>query len=762
MPRMLKVYETDASVLKSIQGVRIVQKYPAFLLVEAPDDAAADAVGKAGLTEDVTNCYAVDAGDRRLDTDIPRVQAAGINDAHPSYQGLAPLPAGKHHYIVQFIGPVRPPWLAAVKRTGADVAGPYQGYAIIARATARQAGAIAELKAVRWVGHLPYAARISPDAIGPGDQVAAPAPETPRTRLLPGAYAVQFFSPERATAARGAVRKLGFKVIDDVSRTGLLIVQSKKSEEEISAQIDALSRVHGVQQIDRQAIDRISNDRAAVVMGTASALAMPALGLSGRGEIIGICDTGLDNGDPATIHPDFAGRVKAIKSYAIPARYTPYIDNPGGDDGPADIDSGHGTHTSGSILGSGAGSSNLAGLAGPIRGLSYNAELVMQAVEQRIDWKPRYLPPDGSRFSLAGIPADLAELFSWAYAKGARIHSNSWGGGDPKVYGPKASQVDQFVWDNPDFCILFAAGNDGKDRNGDGVIEEGSVTPPGTAKNCITVGASANDRPGIQQTNGDLWGPGAAPTAALAAGDPAIMAPFSSRGPAGSGRIKPDIVAPGTYILSTRSRRLGEKTWGYGRYSTASLYMYDCGTSMATPLTAGAVGVVREYLRTVVRIASPSAALLKAAMIAGAVPMKGLSAPPDNHQGFGRVNVDAIVAPRAPLKTSFVEGPKLATGKLDERVAQLVSAGHPLKIVLAYTDYPGDALVNNLNLIVHGPDGSVHIGNAPDGVASFDSTNNVERVLIAAAVQGAWRIQVVGSNVPNGPQPFALVISAAT
>lgn len=310
---------------------------------------------------------------------------------------------------------------------------------------------------VRWVGHLPFDARLAPHTIGPADAAGAPATQTPRTRLLPGVYSVQFFAPPRASAARPAVRKLGFKIIEDVSKTGLLIVRSVKSAAELPEQLDALSRVHGVQQITRQAINRISNDRAAVVMGTASALATPALGLSGRGEIIGICDTGLDKGDPVTIHPDFLGRIKALKSYPIPASWATYVTNAGADDGPADLDTGHGTHTSGSILGNGAGSVNLPGLAGRIRGLSYNADLLMQAVEQKMAWRPRYAPRDGSQYSLAGIPSDLSDLFSWAYGKGARIHSNSWGGGDPKDYGPQGQQVDSLYSPSPRLSWLMSA-----------------------------------------------------------------------------------------------------------------------------------------------------------------------------------------------------------------------------------------------------------------------------------------------------------------
>jgi len=41
--------------------------------------------------------------------------------------------------------------------------------------------------------------------------------------------------------------------------------------------------------------------------------------------------------------------------------------------------------------------------------------------------------------------------------------------------------------------ICFAAGNDGFDSQGKGVIDPGSVAP-GTAKNCITVGATENLR----------------------------------------------------------------------------------------------------------------------------------------------------------------------------------------------------------------------------------------------------------------------------
>jgi hypothetical protein len=197
--------------------------------------------------------------------------------------------------------------------------------------------------------------------------------------------------------------------------------------------------------------------------------------------------------------------------------------------------------------------------------------------------------------------------------------------------------------------------------------------------------------------------------------------------------------------------------WGYGRFGSATLYMFDSGTSMATPLTAGAVGVIREYLRKKAGISNPSAALLKATLIAGAVSLNG-AARPNNDEGHGRVNLDAVLAPAAPLKTLFYQGPALATGQQIDRALTLAAPAGPLRVVLAYSDFPGPRLVNNLNLILTGPDGTNHLGNVAAGGTNFDASNNVEVVNVDSAQAGTWRVRVVGSNVPNGPQPFALVV----
>jgi len=166
------------------------------------------------------------------------------------------------------------------------------------------------------------------------------------------------------------------------------------------------------------------------------------------------------------------------------------------------------------------------------------------------------------------------------------------------------------MWEHKDFLILIAAGNDGVDGDRDGVVDQGSVTPPGTAKNGITVGAaeSVRSQGGYQRAYGSLWPDsyGIAPLKDDMQSDNADdVAAFSSRGPTRDGRVKPDLVAPGTNILSTRSSAVQSTNHGWGAWAASPRYMFNGGTSMATPLAAGAAALVRQYLRIVKRRPNP-------------------------------------------------------------------------------------------------------------------------------------------------------------
>ena len=100
-----------------------------------------------------------------------------------------------------------------------------------------------------------------------------------------------------------------------------------------------------------------------------------------------------------------------------------------------------------------------------------------------------------------------------------------------------------------------------------------------------------------------------------------------------------------------------------------------------------------------------------------------------------------------------------------------MSGGAPFKVTLVWSDFASTEsaavnLVNDLDLIVTSPAGSVFRGNVFSGGwtltgGSADRRNNVENVYIQSAGAGTWTVEVRGFNVPNGPQPFALVVDGA-
>lgn len=228
------------------------------------------------------------------------------------------------------------------------------------------------------------------------------------------------------------------------------------------------------------------------------------------------------------------------------------------------------------------------------------------------------------------------------------------------------------------------------------------------------------------------------------------------------GRIKPDVVAPGTYILSTRSRVTKSKGW---KLSSDPLYMFEGGTSMATPLVAGCVAVVRAHLRTQLGIKKPSAALLKAALINGAHDLAGQYSPseagaiPNNNQGFGRVDVQAVVGPYGAKETVqfFDEAKKLDTGEQQNRTLTMPAGTQRLKVTLAWSDPAGEGLQNDLDLIVRAKTEERH-GNMPAGSSDFDRKNNVEQVIWDKLAGATITVTVRAQAITSKPQSFALVV----
>ncbi|MES1180799.1 MAG: fibronectin type III domain-containing protein, partial [Verrucomicrobiota bacterium] len=215
-------------------------------------------------------------------------------------------------------------------------------------------------------------------------------------------------------------------------------------------------------------------------------------------------------------------------------------------------------------------------------------------------------------------------------------------------------------------------------------------------------------------------------------------------------------------------------------------YVYMGGTSMSGPAAAGAAAVFVQYYKSFHTNAIPSPALVKAALINSADPLDtangGPGPIPNNDEGWGRITLTNIIVTNfdsAPRYYQYLDQTVLLTsGQVYEQHTLVRNSDEPLKITLAYTDVPGfpgaiPALVNDLDLEVVGPDGTVYRGNQFSGSDSVpnapspDTINNVEGVYLSNPAPGDYLVRVRASNVAEDArldtaaidQDFALVVS---
>lgn len=628
----------------------------------------------------------------------------------PMIQSAQSIGYSEKYYIVQFTGPVQDTWKQNITSKGASIYNYIPNNAFVFRMNEEVKNQVYSMDHVKWIGEYKASYKYEPELISDENE---------------NTYNLLLFSSVDTERISYEIQSIGGVILSNSGNVLKVNIPIDK--------LDDIAAINGISWIEKYVQPRATNDVAAGII-TVDTI-HNTYGLNGSGQIVAVCDSGLDTGvNDSSMHADLRGRILSITDLS--------------NDGSSADQIGHGTHVAGSVLGNGS----LSG--GNYSGMAPEAQLIFQAV--------------GNDSNYLYLPGDLNEVFQPAYNLGARIHTNSWGGLPDGEYNILSQQVDQFMWEHPDMLILFSAGNAGKDLDSNGVIDNNSMISPGTAKNCLTVGASENYRPSMTDTYGSIWSSDlpVTPIKDDRVSDNSVgVAAFSSRGPTEDGRIKPDIVAPGTFIASTRSSMSNTSGWGIINEN----YLYMGGTSMSAPIVAGSAAIVREYYTDVENLSNPSAALLKATLLNGAYNMipgqygsedyQEISGRPDYSQGWGRVDIENSIYPQNPKAIKYFDNPAhLNLSESWNLSYNVLCTSEPLRVTLVWTDYPGDAavvpqLVNNLDLSVIGPDGTYYGNGAPDTV------NNVEGVELLTPVTGTYTITVNATNVPQGPQNFSLVIS---
>ncbi len=444
-----------------------------------------------------------------------------------------------------------------------------------------------------------------------------------------------------------------------------------------------------------------TNDSNRARVGADEAQTAP-YGLDGSGIVVLIYDGGTADAS----HPDFGGR-----AFVRDTSGTHY----------------HSTHVAGTVGGDGTSS------GGTYRGMAPGVTLESYGFEQEGGLQEGFLYTDPG-----DIEADYGEAIN---TYGVDISNNSIGSntapngfpceweGD---YGVTASVIDGIVRGSlsggDPFRIVWANGNErSSGRCGTTYL---TTAPPACGKNHITVGAlNSNDD---------------------------SVTDFTSWGPTEDGRLKPDISAPGCQ---------SDDDFGVTSCNSGGGYTSLCGTSMAAPTVCGMGALMlQDFRQQYPGDPDPRNSTLKAILAHTAVDIHNTG--PDYQSGYGSVRViPAIDLMRAG---NFIEAEVDQSGLYS--VLVYVNPGDDeLKVTLAWDDPPGTpnvypSLVNDLELRVFDPSSTRYYPwtldpanpSAPAVRTQDDHLNNLEQVVIDNPAPGAYRVEIYGYNVPDGPQPFSL------
>ena len=619
------------------------------------------------------------------------------------------------YYLVQMEGPIYSTWTDELKNIGLEIIGYIPHYAYLVHGSAQKIDQAQSLSFVRWTGVYQPAYKLEKGLLNHDGDI----------RIV-----VQVFPNEDLNSLNARILEMGYDVVEMIDHPLCKTLDIILPAENISD----IANIPAVLWIQRWTQPEFSNQNCQWVTQTGWRSSIPSNpsarqvwynGVLGNGVILSSTDSGVRTNHQQFYDPSYP--INSTGTYPNHRKMVAYKTYQGANFGDDPYNAYHGTHVNCTIAGNDTtqGSSVYDGMAKGGRLYFVDIANSSGGLVVSTNLTAMYDTIHLGR----GLPYTILQ------------HSGSWGWYcSSGSYLIQDATTDAYIYANPDFLNIFAAGNEGGSYD---------IRNPGLSKNTITVGALLNS------TNSNQ------------------IASFSSRGPAQDGRMKPNVMAPGdgTTLWSGLWSANGAGTSGYKGMS---------GTSMATPAVNGSIGLMRQYLlagfyptgsaNTSDSIKFPSAALMRSMAQVSCDPNVGYTIPNSN-VGWGRIDVDSVLYFSGDARRLIIlDDPTGVSTGVSITDSFDVNSAMTLRICLAWTDTAASTganptIVNNLHLEVTSPTGTTYRGNIYSGGQSqanpstWDNINVEECVRVNSPTTGIWTLTVIGQNVPYGPQAYAYTIT---
>jgi subtilisin family serine protease len=651
---------------------------------------------------------------RELDIDAIREQRGGE-------------PGDSVHFLIQFFYLLDGAQQERVAAEGISLLAYATGNAYIASSTVADLDGLTKLIGVRWAGPLEPGDKVSPE-LKSGE--IGPWARTDEGGIV---LTIQPHPDVSIETVEALAKDLGGEVTAAVPTIPAVTAIYPPSTE----LVEKLASQDPVQYVDVAPPALGEHNDGARAAANVAPLAAAPYNLTAAGVTVLV----YDSGRVAATHPDFGTRVIEL------------------DPDPAETVRDHSTHVAGTVGGSGA-NSNGNDSVGNLNGGAAN-----QWAGMAPGVNIRSFGSAGTTDVLYDDAGDLNGDFTTAINNGIDLGTMSLGNnvvlnnfpcaqlGD---YTNTAVLLDNIVRGSISGQQLIYFESAGNERQlGAPCGQFRTIASPSTAKNTISVGA-------INSNDNSITG-------------------FTSFGPSDDGRLKPDIVAPGCQnggdggITSPSFRDspppvlpgVVPNNGNLDPGETQNAYVVKCGTSMATPVAAGAAALLVQQWRST-RPARPLGHTVKAILVHTATDLG--NAGPDFRFGWGALNAQAAIdLVIADDTADFINIDQVGTGAIDSFTFTSNGSAN-VRVTLAWDDpaatrLAAPTLVNDLDLRLTDPDGIVYqpfilnpaVGSEGNvATTGDDSTNNVEAI-VGTAKAGTWTVRVTGATVPMGPQQYTLI-----